>query len=146
MAFVNVSTDGGRTFTAVSLDRIGTTTLQDAPSVRLAVNGGYNVAGLGDFFDNGTSDVRWFNSSTRDVGFWSISGGAITGWHDLGTAPGGYSVAAAGDYLGNGTSDFLLQNSATGDTGYWSISSGAVSGTHDLGTANAGYLALNPTK
>jgi hypothetical protein len=38
-AFVLVSSNGGSTYSAVSVDRFGTTTLQDAPSVRLAVNG-----------------------------------------------------------------------------------------------------------
>jgi hypothetical protein len=37
-ASVLVSTNGGVNYTSVTVDRVGTT-LQDAPSVRLAVNG-----------------------------------------------------------------------------------------------------------
>ena len=93
-----------------------------------------------DFYGSGTSDVLWFNNATGDTGFWSLgSNGAVTGWHDLGTAGSGYSVAAIGDYLGNNTSDVLFKSTATGDVGFWSISSGAVTGWHDLGIAGAGY-------
>jgi hypothetical protein len=84
--------------------------------------------------------VLWFNSSTGDTGFWSLAGnGAVTGWHDLGTAGKGYSLAAIGDYLGNNTSDVLFHNTSSGDTGYWSISNGTVNGWHDLGTSGSGY-------
>ena len=43
-ASVNVSTDGGATYTTTIIDRIGGTEGQDAPAVRLDVNGSHSYA------------------------------------------------------------------------------------------------------
>ncbi len=49
---------------------------------------GYQVAGIGDFTGNGTSDILWQNSATGDIDEWQIAGGKWAASVDLGAHPG----------------------------------------------------------
>ena len=60
-ASVNVSTDGGSTYTTVTLDRVGAAAGQDDPAVRVAVNGSRVYA----VFDRWTSQVEGGASGFR---------------------------------------------------------------------------------
>jgi probable HAF family extracellular repeat protein len=68
---------------------------------------GYQVAGIGDFNGNGTSDILWYNPATGDVDEWLIANGHWAASIDLGSHPGNYQIAGIGDFTGTGTSDIL---------------------------------------
>jgi len=123
---------------------------------------GYEVAGVGDFTGNGTSDILWYDPTTGDVDEWLIANGKWSASIDLGSHPGnGWQVAGVGDFTGNGTDDVLWFNAGTGQTDIWELSNGkwgaSVSpGTHPLGyqvaavgnfagTGTDGILWYNPS-
>ena len=45
----------------------------------------YQVAGVGDYYGNGTSDILWRDPTTGDVGIWQMTNGHDV-WHDLGAS------------------------------------------------------------
>ena len=73
---------------------------------------GYQVAGIGDFTGNGTSDILWQNSATGDIDEWQIAGGKWAASVDLGAHPGNTPVSGVGNFTGNGTSDILFHTSS----------------------------------
>jgi hypothetical protein len=77
-----------------------------------------------------------------DTGFYAISNGVNTGWHDVGASSTAYSVVATGDYFANGTSDILFRNNLTGDTGFYAIINGANAGWVDVGASSTAYHVI----
>ncbi len=71
---------------------------------------GWQVAGIGDFTGNGTSDILWHNANSGDVAEWQVSNGHWAGSVDFGGTPGGLQIAGAGNFFGNGTSGVLWFN------------------------------------
>ena len=55
-----------------------------------------HFVGIGDFNGDGTSDVLWYNATTRDAEVWKISNGQWAGSVDVGTHPAGYQPAGSG--------------------------------------------------
>jgi hypothetical protein len=107
-ASVNRSTDGGSTYTTVTLDRVGAAAGQDDPAVRVAVNGSRVYA----VFDRWTSQVEGgasgFRYNSQLVVVRSDDGGA-DGFTALGT--GGNGVTAAthiGVFANTQNSDLTL--------------------------------------
>jgi hypothetical protein len=45
----------------------------------------YQVAGIADYYGNGTDDILWRNPTTGDIGIWQMNNGQATS-HDLGIA------------------------------------------------------------
>ena len=68
---------------------------------------GYQVAAVGDFTGNGTSDILWYNATTGDTGEWLINNGQWAGSIDLGAHPGNFQIAGAGSFTGSATQDIL---------------------------------------
>src|ERR1700722_17710831 len=95
-----------------------------------------------DFYASGTSDVLYRNDATGDTGFYAISNGANTGWHDIGASSTAYSIVGTGDFYGTGTADILYRNAASGDTGFYAISNGANAGWHDIGASSTAYSVV----
>src|SRR3954453_6758005 len=96
---------------------------------------GYAISGIGDFNKDGTSDVLWFNPTTRDTDIWSLSNGHWAGSSTIGLHPAGYSstiglhpagyqVSGIGDFNKDGTSDVLWYNPTTHDTDIWAVING----------------------
>jgi hypothetical protein len=52
------------------------------------------VVEVGDFMGNGTSDILFRNNATGDTGFYAISNGVDTGWHDVEASSTAYKVVA----------------------------------------------------
>jgi hypothetical protein len=103
-ASVLVSTNGGSTYTPVTVDRVGESpALQDAPSVRLAVNGNtvYSVfTRWTSVLDTDGSGETRFNSQVVIVR--SDNGGA-DGFNAIGTSGNGVTVAAPTSWFANTT-------------------------------------------
>ena len=101
---------------------------------------GYQPVGIGDFNHDGTSDVLWFNATTRTMSIiWKIANGQWAGSVDVGTHPAGYQPAGVGDFNHDGTSDILWYNPTTRDVDIWLISNGQWAGSVDIGTHPAGW-------
>jgi ABC-type phosphate transport system substrate-binding protein len=100
----------------------------------------YAVVGVGDFFDNGTDDILFRNSSSGDTWIEAISNGAFESWQQVGGSNTSYAVVAVGDYFGNGTDDILFRNNSTGDTWFEAISNGASAGWNQVGGSNTSYM------
>ena len=103
----------------------------------------YQIAGIGDFFDNGRDDVLWTSvnsDGTVATDIWELnSSGQWMASVSPGNHPAGYSVIGVGDFTGTGTSDILWQNASTGDTEEWLINNGNWAGSIDLGTHPGGF-------
>ena len=94
-ASVNVSTDGGNTFAPVVLDRVGQTSGgpgQDAPSVRLAVNGSTVYAAFTRWDSVFDSDANGYRYQSHVIVVRSDNGGADS-FTALGTGGNGSTVA-----------------------------------------------------
>ena len=91
------------------LDRDGQVSWSDLD----VLNNG-QIAGTGDFNGDGFDDVllKWGNS----YGAWTVSGGNLSGWMDLGTLEDGTVLEQIGDFNGDGTDDLRVR-SANGDLG-----------------------------
>jgi hypothetical protein len=103
---------------------------------------GSEVAGIGDFTNDGISDILWYNASTGDVDEWQMAGAAWNGSIDLGAHPGtGWQIAGVGDFTANGTDDVLWTNSSNGDveTDIWELSNGQWANSVSAGSHPAGY-------
>ncbi len=106
----------------------------------------YNVAGIGDFTGNGTSDMLWQSSVTGDVDEWQIVNGRWAASVDLGVHPGSYRIAGIGDFTGNGI-DGVLWTSVNGDgtisTDIWELGpKGLWVNSVNPGTHPAGYQVV----
>ena len=104
---------------------------------------GYQVAAVGDFTGNGTSDILWYNSTTGDVDEWQIINGQWSASVDLGSHPGaGWTIAGVGDFFGNGIDDILWTNSTSSgvQTDIWELApNGQWEASVSPGSHPAGY-------
>jgi len=103
---------------------------------------GWQVAGVGDFNHDGTSDVLWRNATTGQVDEWQMANGNWAHSVSLGAHPGSYQVAAIGDFDGDGTSDVLWRDPSTGRLDAWIIANGQWSRSVDLGTHGTDWQVL----
>jgi ELWxxDGT repeat protein len=76
----------------------------------------YSVAGTGDFYGTGTTDILYRSNSSGDTWIEAMSNGAFASWNQIGGSNTTYRVAGVGDFYGTGTQDILYRNISTGDT------------------------------
>jgi hypothetical protein len=100
---------------------------------------GWLPSGFGDYNNDGTSDVLWYNATTTNTEDWKLQNGQWSASSDIGTHPAGYQIAGTGDFNHDGTSDVLWYNPATRDTDIWLLSNGQWAGSTTIGTHPAGY-------
>jgi Ca2+-binding RTX toxin-like protein len=117
---------------------------------------GWLLSAIGDFVQDGTSDILWYNSTTLafrsqasappsvggdgGVDVWKISNGQWAGSVGITPHPAGWQLATTGDFNGDGTSDALWYNPTTGDADLWKISNGQWAGSVDVGLHPLGWL------
>lgn len=65
----------------------------EARWTELGTVSGWSLTGIGDYDGDGTDDLLWRNSSTGEIGYWDMEGGAIAGWHSLGTVAAAWTAA-----------------------------------------------------
>jgi hypothetical protein len=103
----------------------------------------YQIAGVGDFFDNGRDGVLWTSvnsDGTIATDIWELnSSGKWMASISPGNHPAGYQVVGAGDLTGTGSSDILWFSASTGDTEEWLMKNGQWAGSVDLGTHPGGF-------
>ncbi len=79
-----------------------------------AANTGWRVAAVADFDRNGTPDLIWMNTSTRQVTAHYYSGVTDIGWAWLNVNGNpGWTLVGANDYDGNGVPDLVWENDST---------------------------------
>jgi hypothetical protein len=87
------------------------------------------VAGTGDFYDDGKSDILWQNTDGQ-LGIWEINeiNGAFTPGKEALVVqnPGSdWNVVGTGDFSGDGFSDCILfQNNTNGQAAIWKMNGG----------------------
>jgi phospholipase/lecithinase/hemolysin len=102
----------------------------------------WSIAGIGDFDNNGSSDILWRDNS-GNVGMWLMSGASIQSSGGLGNVASNWSIKATGDYNGDGKSDVLWTDNS-GNVGVWFMDGNAISSTQMYGNAGASSVqALN---
>jgi FG-GAP-like repeat len=100
---------------------------------------GWQTAGVGDFYGNGTDDILWENSSAGLVDIWTIQNGQAVSTSQIGIAASGWQVAGVGDFNGDGTDDILWQNPGTGLVDIWTMQNGQAVATSQIGVAAPGW-------
>ena len=95
------------------LDRDGQVSWSDLD----VLNNG-QIAGTGDFNGDGFDDVllKWGNS----YGAWTVSGGNLSGWMDLGTLWDSAALEQIGDFNGDGIDDLRVRIT-NGDLGAFCV-------------------------
>jgi len=100
---------------------------------------GYAPVLTGDFDHDGTNDLLWYNTTTRDADLWRLSDGQWAGSVDIGLHPAGWTPIASGDFNHDGTSDVLWFNAVTNALEVWTLQNGHWAASADIGAHPAGY-------
>jgi len=101
----------------------------------------WQIAGIGDFDGNGSSDILWKDTS-NNVGIWlmEINDQAIKiqSTTVLGTVPSGWNVALTGDFNGVGKASILWADTV-GDIGAWAMNGAAISAVVNFGNIGTSW-------
>jgi hypothetical protein len=100
---------------------------------------GWAPSGIGDFNNDGSSDLAWYNPTTRNIDIWKLADGEWIGSTDVGTHPAGYQPAGFGDFDRDGTTDIAWHNPTTNNLDIWKIANGGWAGSVDVGSHPAGW-------
>ena len=100
---------------------------------------GYQPAGFADFNNDGTSDVLWYNPTTRNVDMWKIANGQWAGSVNIGSHPAGWQPAGVGDFNGTAPATSSGTIRRTGNAEIWKTQNGEWAGSVDLGNHPAGW-------
>jgi hypothetical protein len=79
----------------------------------------WNIVASADFNGNGSLDIIFQNSSTRQCLVWFMHGSTQVGGAVFATLPPSWEIASAADFNGNSKPDLLLQNMTTGQRVIW---------------------------
>jgi hypothetical protein len=97
----------------------------------------WEVAGTGDFDNNGSSDLLCWDRNTGALGAWLMTNGQVTSWKRMGTVSyADWEVGGVGDFDHNGYADILWRNKTTGRTGAWLMTNGQFTSWKGIGTAS----------
>jgi glucose/arabinose dehydrogenase/PKD repeat protein len=82
---------------------------------------GWTVAAVADWNGDGQPDLVWQNTSTGQIGVWTMNGVIATGAVAFAPAqvPTNWRIAAVADYDGDGQPDLVWQDDASGAVGLW---------------------------
>ncbi|HTP65484.1 MAG TPA: glycoside hydrolase family 44 protein [Geobacteraceae bacterium] len=101
----------------------------------------WKFVGLGDFNNDGNTDILWQNSVSGDLAVWYMNGVTMTGAVLLNPQNSGagtnWRAVSVGDYNNDGKSDILWQNSTTGDAVVWFMNGINLTGSYPLNPMNA---------
>jgi hypothetical protein len=97
------------------------------------------VAGLGDFYGDGNTDILWRDSNTGTVVIWRLNGTQFQSAASLGVVPSVWNIVQTGDYNGDGKSDILWQDN-NGNLAVWYMNGGQVASTAGLGNIGTTWI------
>jgi hypothetical protein len=99
------------------------TTIQSQGGVAESVppSSGWAIAGVGDFNDDGTSDILWQNSTSGEVYIWFMDGTTIQSQAGVAVVSpsSGWAIQGVGDFNDDGSADILWRNSPSGEVYLW---------------------------
>ena len=106
----------------------GTTILSEASPATVAPSTNWVIEGVGDFNDDGKSDILWQNSGSGEVYVWLMNGTTIASQTAVQyVAPSsGWVIEGVGDFNDDGTADILWRNTSSGEVYVWLINGAAV--------------------
>lgn len=93
----------------------------------IAADSGWEVGGVGDFTNDGNTDILWRNSKTGQNGFWEMGGDAsLIQAHLIEPVDiaSNWQIAGVGDFSKDGRSDILWRKSDDGKNGIWILHGG----------------------
>ena len=104
--------------------------------------------GIGDFDDDGKSDILWRNDSTGQVYMMLMNGMSIAGGGFVWTEPNlNWKIVSVADYNGDGKSDILWRNDATGQVYMMLMNGMSVTSAGLVWTEpNTAWRILGPTE
>ena len=100
---------------------------------------GWLPVATGDYNNDGTNDVLWYNQTNNNVEIWKILNGTWAGSVDIGAHPPGWRAAGSGDFNANGTDDVLWYNPTSGNAEIWKVVNGQWAGSVNLGQHPLGW-------
>ncbi len=84
----------------------------------------WRIKGIGDFNNDGKSDLVWLNTRTGEVATWLMNGVTFQSGALLPTPVLGWDIVGIGDFNGDGMSDLLWRNATADLTAMWCIVNG----------------------
>jgi hypothetical protein len=103
-----------------------------------ATSPSWHIAGVGDFLDNGQSDLVFENLNGQHA-IWILQGGVFQSSLTLPTVPAPWHVVGAGDFNGDGNADLVWENSTTGDRAIWFLNQGVFVSEMSLPTTSPSW-------
>ena len=80
---------------------------------------GWLPSGIGDFNNDGTSDIAWVNPTTNNIDIWLINNGQWAASFDVGSHPAGAAAVGVGNFDLNGVADIAWRDTTTGQIDNW---------------------------
>lgn len=104
-------------------------------------NSDWKIEFLGDFNDDGKTDILWQNSATGAVNLWMMDGDTITSNDFVGSVGpnAAWKIQSVGDFNGNGNADILWQNSATGAVNLWNMDGSTITSNVCIGSTDSSW-------
>lgn len=115
----------------------GTQVTSETTVGTISAAGGWHFADVGDFNDDGKSDLLLLNSASNGVAVWELNGSQVIANPQVGTTAPGFHYAASGDFNGDGKTDLLMLNDTTHDLQVWLMNGTQVASETNIGTINA---------
>jgi hypothetical protein len=98
---------------------------------------GWAPVGIGDFNDDGLSDILWRNTSTGQISIGEMNGNTQIGGGLVSVNPGtAWQVVGTSDFNHDGYSDIVWQNTSSGQVSIWEMN-----GNTEIG---GGSVSANP--
>ena len=85
----------------------------------VGIGGGWDIQGVGDFNNNGHSDILWHNWDSGQVGAWLMVNGVFNSWRATGNVAVDVWAIGVGDLNNDGHSDILWHNWDSGVVCAW---------------------------
>jgi len=99
-------------------------------------DGNWFIGAVADMDNDGHDDIVWFNTSTREVRIWFMSGTTHIGSWSIGfTTTNDWRLQGAADLNADGKPDLVFRNFATGENVAWLMDDVVVASTMPLPTS-----------
>ena len=105
--------------------------------------GNWQIQGTGDFNGDGKTDILWRQTTTGDIGLWTMDGNAVQSAALVGSSlDPRWSAVATGDFTGDGKTDILWRNSETTEVGLWEMNGTTVTRAAAFGSIPSEWVAV----